>query len=127
MDQVMLTALRREISAIEGRPAGFDQIGLGISSTAHSRESGNPELMSEQAGFGSRPARVRAEKGGRIELGVEAIDHRLGGGLTLAALHELRCDETRGTGALTGFAAGILSRIGALNDKPILWIEEEMG
>jgi protein ImuA len=108
MDQVMLTALRREISAIEGRPAGFDENGL------------RPGEGDGFAGDGN-------DGQGRVALGVEALDQRLGGGLTIAALHELRCDETRGTGALTGFAAGILSRIGVINDKPILWIEEEMG
>ncbi len=62
----------------------------------------------------------------RLSFGVEAVDHRLGGGLPLAALHEVRCDETRGTGAATGFAAALLTRLAAVQTKPILWIEEEI-
>src|SRR5687767_13663413 len=124
MDQTVLTALRREISTIEGRPAGFEAESWLSSSTAHSGASGNPGEGTEYAVSLPPLSRGRAED--RVALGVEAIDHRLGGGLSLAALHEFRCDETRGTGSLTGFAAGVLSRIGALSQKPILWIEEEM-
>jgi protein ImuA len=62
----------------------------------------------------------------RLTFGVEAVDLRLGGGLPLAALHEIRCDETRAGGALTGFAAALLVRLAAVTTKPILWVEEEM-
>ena len=62
----------------------------------------------------------------RLSFGVDSLDQRLGGGLPLAALHEVRSDETRGSGAATGFAAGLLTRLAAIQPKPILWVEEEM-
>ncbi len=106
MDQARLSALRRDIATIEGRPAGLDEDGARSFElkTARSRESG--------------------EK--LVSFGVEALDRQLGGGLPLAALHEFRCQESRASGALTGFAAALLARLGAVRAKPILWIEEEM-
>jgi len=73
--------------------------------------------------FAPLPARGRT---GRLAFGLEAVDDRLSGGLPLAALHEIRADETRASGALTGFAAALLARLAALTTKPILWVEEEM-
>jgi protein ImuA len=98
MEQAQIGALRREIASIEGRPLGFGE--------------GAPEL----------------EQGGdeRLTFGVETLDSRLGGGLPVAALHEVRSDEMRGSGALTGFAAALLTRLASRTTKPILWVEEEM-
>jgi len=48
----------------------------------------------------------------------------LAGGLRRAALHEMRCDESRDTAAMTGFAAAVLARLGTEDDRPILWVVE---
>lgn len=108
MSQADLHALRREIATIEGRsPVLAESDGF--------RTDDGPSL-----GFSGEA------DGRRVTLGVAALDGKLGGGLPLGALHEFRCEETRGTGALTGFAAGILARIVAARRRPVLWIEEEM-
>lgn len=107
MDTALLAALRREIATIEGRPAGFDEDGFSAFEEGEGR-------------LGAR------EKGKRLSFGIDDIDGRLGGGLPLAALHELRCEETRDSGPLTGFAMGILARLAMKEVKPFLWIEEEM-
>ena len=139
MEQSQLSTLRREIAAIEGRPVGFAEEGLaGFSQGSLANRS--PEgRNSDQATsalepvFASADARPtprsdgseRAENGKRLSLGVPRLDERLNGGLPLAALHEVRCTETRESGALTGFAAALLIRLAAIQSKPILWIEEE--
>jgi protein ImuA len=107
MPQADLTTLRREIATIEGRSPAFAENGA--------LADDGPSL-----GFSGEA------DNGRVALGVEPLDAKLGGGLPLGALHEFRCEETRGTGALTGFAAGILARIIAAKRRPVLWIEEEM-
>lgn len=114
MNQAMLTALRHEIATIEGRPAGFDE------DSPRSFERSAQEEQRAEGGLGRR------DHGRRVTFGVEALDEQLGGGLPLAALHEIRCEETRESGAQTGFAVALLARIAAMAAKPILWIEEEM-
>ncbi len=99
MEQAQIHALRREIAAIEGRASAWESL---------SEINALPSLE------------------GRLAFGVEALDRHLGGGLPLAALHEIRSDETRGSGAATGFATALLTRLAAIQAKPILWIEEEM-
>lgn len=107
MPQADLTALRRDIAIIEGRSPVLEGDGL---------------LADTGAALGS----VDREDGARVPFGVEGLDQKLGGGLPLGALHEFRCEETRATGALTGFASGVLARIVAMRRRPVLWIEEEM-
>ncbi|MGD9738750.1 MAG: ImuA family protein [Bauldia sp.] len=109
MDTALLTALRREIATIEGRPAGFDD-----------------ECLAAFAEDGEGPRLGDRDKGKRLPFGIGEIDDRLGGGLPLAALHEFRCEETRDSGSLIGFASGVLARLAVQDIKPILWIEEEM-
>lgn len=120
MDQTRITALRREIAAIEGHPAGFDQ-GWENDSLIDPALSGNERVAS-----GSRLSRGRAEKSDRLPFGIADLDHRLGGGLSMAALHEIRAEETRDSGALAGFATGLVARLAKIQTKPILWVEEEM-
>jgi protein ImuA len=48
----------------------------------------------------------------------------LAGGLRRAALHEMRCDESRDAAAMTGFAAAVLARLAAKDGRPMLWIAE---
>jgi protein ImuA len=75
--------------------------------------------------------------GNALPFAIPRLDGMLGGGLARAALHEMRCAESRDTAAMTGFAAAILSRmvmeeagsaIGATgkqeNHRRILWIVE---
>lgn len=107
MPQADLTALRRDIAIIEGRSPILE---------------GDGRLADD----GVSLAAVDREEGARVPFGVAALDRKLGGGLPLGALHEFRCEETRATGSLTGFAAGILAGIVAAKRRPILWIEEEM-
>ncbi|MGV8839346.1 MAG: ImuA family protein [Bauldia sp.] len=107
MPKADLTALRRDIATIEGRSSVLEGDGL---------------LADDGTSIGA----VDREWDARMPFGVAGLDERLGGGLPLGALHEFRCEETRATGALTGFATGILARIGAVRRRPILWIEEEM-
>jgi protein ImuA len=161
MEQANLTALRREIAAIEGRPAGFGENGLterlilDVRSVPVLSHDLHPPLEGEgRAGWGDGtgtgtstrkvsglkftptrsapqsdlppPGGGEPEVGNRLVFGVESVDRRLGGGLPVAALHEIRCDETRAGGALTGFAATLLARLASVTTKPILWVEEEM-
>lgn len=136
MEQAQLNALRREIAVIEGRPMGFAGEGFGAFSSlrlnGHSHEDGNPVSSNPEGVVSESPlSRGRSDMGSssgsnRLSLGVPDLDNQLGGGLPLAALHEIRCNETRETGALTGFAAALLTRLSNQQSKPILWIEEEM-
>ena len=157
MEKAQIGALRREIAAIEGRPAGFGERGLtegtgldvafvpALSRLADATQprvkpwTNSPPFV---PAHGSRLRRARGQapaetqgglpgargpsKSDRLTFGVDAVDDRLGGGLPVAALHEIRCDETRAGGALTGFAAALLTRLAAVTPKPILWVEEEM-
>ncbi|MFK8032731.1 MAG: ImuA family protein [Hyphomicrobiales bacterium] len=43
-------------------------------------------------------------------------------GLEPGVLHELRCRQSRDSGALAGFAFGLLSRMTLRKTKPVLWI-----
>lgn len=106
MDRVQINALRREIAAIEGRACWLEA------------------NVGENTAFAPRGNEGELAK--RLPLGIPELDRRLGGGLPLAALHEIRSDETRGSGVATGFAAALLTRLAEIQAKPILWIEEEM-
>jgi protein ImuA len=132
MEKTRLAALRRAIAAIEERPASF--VGDAASWSGrmpfpvHSRDSGKPEAtISSRATSVPTLSRGRTENKERLAFGVPGLDSCLGGGLPIAALHEIRCAETRESGALTGFAVALSTRLAALETRPILWIEEEMG
>ena len=112
MEQAQISALRREIANIEGRPAGFGEDRPGAFEHGLTGKLGREQFVGH-------------EQPKQITFGVEAIDRQLGGGLPLAALHEIHSAETRDSGALTGFAAALLTRVAAVQKKPILWIEEE--
>ena len=93
--------LRRRIAEIEGRPADGTDLGDGGENPAASRDR-----------------RV-------LSLGVTGVDHRLGGGLSRNALHEIRSETTRDGGAATGFATALLARLTATDIRPVLWVAEE--
>jgi protein ImuA len=99
--------LRRRIAEIEahGMPAAGD------AAAAAGLDDTGPSLSPRRAG--------RA-----LPFGIDAIDGRLGGGLRRNALHELRCAESRNAAAATGFAAALLARLSATDDRPVLWIVE---
>src|SRR5690606_41005060 len=48
------------------------------------------------------------------------------GGLHRNALHEIRGETTRDSVTATGFATAILARLAAVDDRPFLWVIEEM-
>lgn len=52
----------------------------------------------------------------------EELSHILENGLEAGALHEIRCRQSRDSGALAGFAFGLLSRLKQRETKPVLWI-----
>lgn len=54
-----------------------------------------------------------------LPLGMDPVDRVLPeGGLPLAGVHEVR-----GDGAATGFCAGLLARMHAMDGRPVLWLE----
>jgi protein ImuA len=59
-----------------------------------------------------------------LPFAIPNLDRMLAGGLRRAALHEMRCAESRDTAAMTGFAVAVLSRLTTEDDRPILWIVE---
>jgi protein ImuA len=73
-----------------------------------------------------RKTRASAAGGGkRLAFGAPALDERLGGGLPLAALHEVRADASRDGGAAAGFVLALAARLAAAGGEPsIVWISE---
>ena len=58
-----------------------------------------------------------------LPLGVAAIDAVLPwGGLPLGALHEIAAADDPDDAAALGFAAIVLGRLAARQDKPVLWV-----
>jgi len=60
-----------------------------------------------------------------LPFAVPRLDALLAGGLRRDALHEIRCEVSRDSGAATGFAAAVLTRLAHIDGKPILWIVED--
>lgn len=61
-----------------------------------------------------------------LPFGIPRLDAALGGGLRRAALHEIRSDESRNAGAITGFAVAVLSLLASQSreTRPVLWLTE---
>jgi len=106
--QAELCRLRRNIARIEGRLlAGRERLSL---------DSAFPD---DTAGLGPRERPVR------LPLGLAALDAVLGGGLPLAALHEVRASESRDGGAASGFALALVARLVEAGEvSSILWISQ---
>lgn len=105
-----LARLRRNIAEIEGRLADEDRLVLAPASG----EQGRPMLAPR-----SRPGKAR------LAFGIPALDGILGGGLPLAALHEIRASESRDGGAAGGFLLSLIARLAAAEGaSAILWISE---
>ena len=108
-----LCRLRRDIARIEGRLADDDR-------------------LAETAFVGSVPGDVAAEErmrrksGGRLALGIAALDAVLGGGLPLAALTEIRAAQSRDGGVVSGFSLALLAQLleKARGSSSIVWIGE---
>ena len=84
--QAELCRLRENIARIEGRLAEADRLVLDSAPVR-----GDAAEASEDAASGLKPRRRR----GCLKLGVGGLDAALGGGLTLAGLHEIRARESR--------------------------------
>ena len=104
-----LSDLRRQIARIEGRLADEDR------------------LATPPAASGRPPERPwgPVERGGRLALGVPALDGLLGGGLPLGVLQEIRAAETRDAAAGAGFLLAVLARLALCRGQaPLVWISE---
>jgi protein ImuA len=99
-----LEALRRKVAQLEGRVAPGERLGAAADGT------------------GGRAGKAAAD--GRLRLGVHGFDGLFRDGLPLAAVTEVRAAETRLCGALTGFAAALLVRVGLVRCGPVLWVRE---
>ena len=105
-----LSRLRQDIAQIEGRLADAHRLVL---------EARGPG----EQGSGIAPRWGRLPKPVRLPLGLPALDGVLGGGLLLAALHEIRTEETRDGAAAMGFTLALLSRLAGQGTGPaVLWI-----
>ena len=114
-----LARLRRRIAAIEGRPAGGEPVtddGKGLSSAIR-------PLSSDPRPPSADPLAPR-RGGTTLPFGILALDRLLQGGLRRAALHEIRGPTMRDAGAATGFALSLLSRLLAIDDRPVLVVIE---
>jgi protein ImuA len=112
-----LARLRRDIASIEGRSAAADRLVL----DSEALSGGGIVEHGEAAGEGFKP-RPRC---GKLRLGHGGLDAVLGGGLPLAALHEIRVHESRDGGAAAGFTMALLARLaeaGAISS--VVWISE---
>ncbi len=113
-----LAALRQTIARIEGRaPEHFQEKQAPV---AH------PDTAGAQAGSG-----FRGGDGARLlPLGVAALDEALQGGLPLDAMVELRGEEMRDAGAVSGFALSLCARLtqeaGEAGRRFFFWIGERM-
>ena len=69
---------------------------------------------------GQRPAGTLAT----VPIGIDSIDHALGGGLARARLHELFAAEPEDSGSAAGFAA-MLAGLAMPPTAPLLWLRQE--
>jgi protein ImuA len=112
--QAELCRLRRDIARMEGRLADEERLILHAPSALPvGGEAGGPLSLKPRA------------RRGRLRLGVERLDAALGGGLPLAALHEVRAEESRDGGGAAGFVLALAARLAAAGGEPsIVWISE---
>ncbi len=111
-----LCRLRRDIARIEGRLAEDDRLPDAVL----------PRIESiPLAVHAAATPQLREKFRARLELGIAALDTVLDGGLPLAALHEIRADESRDGGAASGFALALVARLTASGGaSSIVWIGE---
>lgn len=104
--------LRRRIAQLERRAEG-----MGASQNIANLEPSSPPARAPPS---LSPRRADAV----LPFAIPRLDRLLAGGLRRAALHEMRCDESRDASAMTGFAVAVLARLCAKDDRPVLWIVE---
>jgi protein ImuA len=106
-----LCRLRRDIARIEGRLAESDRLTI-AEPTADGADAASANL---------RPRKRR----GRLNLGIPPFDRLIGGGLPLAALHEIRASESRDGGVASGFTLALVTRLASAGRvASIVWIGE---
>jgi protein ImuA len=106
-----LCRLRRDIARIEGRLPEGDR--LTIAGSAAAGQASAETVL--------RPREWR----GRLSLGLPSFDRLIGGGLPLAALHEIRAGESRDGGVTSGFALALVARLASADRvSSIVWIGE---
>ena len=110
-----LQALRRRIALLEGR--------AGRAALAE-RDAGQAGGTGEGDRAGSSAARSPPGRPSFLSLGLAPLDHVLGGGLKLGALHEVRSAETRAAGAAHGFATALIALLARADPRPVLWVSE---
>lgn len=75
------------------------------------------------AALEKEPQRLEARAPrGRIALGVDDIDARLGGGLATGDIHELRCETSRSIGSLYGFTLALIAL--GRQAGPVVWLRD---
>ena len=104
-----LCRLRRDIARMEGRLAEADRL-----------------VLPAAPGAACVPDMPGTGKGRRLPLGLPRLDRALGGGILLAALHEIRAEETRDGAAAAGFALALLSCLAAAR-QPASALPEKAG
>jgi protein ImuA len=110
--QAELSRLRQHIARLEGRCPEAERF------CWHESAAGRPAAAQPSAPAGRRSSPKR-----RLALGIGALDQTIGGGLSLAALHEIRTRESRDAGAASGFALALASRLAAAGQAGIvLWV-----
>ncbi|MEX0852741.1 MAG: hypothetical protein WD036_05570 [Bauldia sp.] len=112
--------LRRRIAEIEGRPAVGGRVSEDGGQAAEDRNEPRYSAVRSLPPVVCPPSSVVRP----LPLAVPRLDRMLAGGLRRDALHEIRGALARDAAAATGFAAALLTRLSAEDDRPILWIVE---
>ncbi len=109
---------------------GMLSLGGGASEAAANEAAVRPIVEPAQETTGPLSLAPRARRG-RLKLGAARLDAALGGGLPLAALHDIRADESRNGGAAAGFVLALAAqlaktaRLTSTDDtQAIVWISE---
>ena len=107
-----LCRLRRDIARIEGRLAESDRLTIIDPAAKNEADAASSDLRPRQ-------------RQGRLNLGIPALDWLIGGGLPLAALHEIRVSESRDGGVASGFSLALVARLASVGRiSSIVWIGE---
>ncbi len=120
------------IGAVGAEPNAAGMLGLDGAASETTAVETTAGLIAETAQETTGPLSLapRARRG-RLKLGAARLDAALGGGLPLAALHDIRADESRDGGAAAGFVLALAAqlaksaRLTSTEDtQTIVWISE---
>lgn len=132
--QAALSRLRRDIAHMEGRFADAGRLAWDVPVAPFG--AADERLVGGEGEIGDGDERTerqtqallslgRQTRCGRLPLEITAVDSALGGGLPLAALHDVRADESRNGGAAAGFVLALAARLAKVDGAPaIVWISE---